>query len=195
MSTYSITGNSADGNVSSNNGTYSVARSGGGTLTLNPSGTSLITVGQWESGGTKSCNEGFIEFDLSTFWATNPGAVISAAALTLNANVVGGGASGKSYQARLYDWGATVTTADFLAGASLSGQTLLAHYTSNGTTGNKTWTDDAMASSAQASSGFLRMILFGADQMNNVAPSAGTDEYISWSSADSAGNLPSSLKA
>jgi hypothetical protein len=109
--------------VSDGGATYATARSGG-ALTLN-SGLNSFQVGQGVSAGYE-CYEGFISFDTSSVVGT-----VSEAALSI---VVGENyetATDFTCNARRLDWG-TLTTADWIAGASLSGQALLATFATSG---------------------------------------------------------------
>lgn len=125
MTTYTIYSGTGDGTITSSNGTYSTARSGSG-LSADTSDTTLF-VGQTALGSFE-CKEAFVSFDTSGV----AGAVTSAT-LSLFINGLELPSTNFTLNARRLDWG-TLTTADWIAGASLSGQTLLATYaTSTGT--------------------------------------------------------------
>lgn len=111
---------SAAGFIQSSHATYATARSGSSLVAY----TSELTVesGQAISGGVYYCLETFLSFDTSSIPA---GATITAVELSLD------GYSDRGYQAftnevRVRDWGATLTTADYVAGADLSALTRVA---------------------------------------------------------------------
>lgn len=116
---------SADGEVNSTSSTYSTARAGGSTK-----GTS--TAWNWMTIGQATgywCYESFVGFDTSSIGAD---ATVTAATLYL-----GGGTDYSTtdftIEARKKDWGGTITTADWVPGANLSGYSLCATYpTSSG---------------------------------------------------------------
>lgn len=74
-------------------------------------------------------------------------------------------------QARLHTWGTALTTADFVAGASLSGKTLLAHLTTSGLTVNayNSMVTDALATNINQS-GYTDIVFCSKNQVDNVAP-------------------------
>ena len=149
-----------------------------------------ISVGQWYSNSgepdyidTSVVYEAFLGFDTSAIGDTD---TISAAVLnvTSNADV---STTDFDLQARLRDWGTTVTTADWVAGASLSGLTLLAHYaTSGGFTANSAYNfvDDAMPANT-SKTGTTRMLLCSSRTVSGTDPSG--DEYVAIKSAETTG--------
>lgn len=106
---------------SSSTTSYTLARSGE-NLYVPPSGDGY-SVGQYppdEFNTIWECYEGFLDFDTSGVVG-----LISSATLSLG---LAGDVSEEDFtvQARTHDWGTTLTTADWVAGASLSTKTLLA---------------------------------------------------------------------
>lgn len=179
MATSVIYGVTADARVECGNAAYANAREGTGTLAAGAdTAVTFLTNQEITGGSVYYCYESFIGFDLTAFWAANPGAVISAATLTLYTDAIA--SSSKRIDARLQDWGATVTTADFVAGSALSAKPLLAH-ASPTATGDIVFTDDAMVANVPTS-GVMRMLLAGNDQMSNIAPTV--NETIGFRSAD-----------
>lgn len=110
---------SGGGRVASYNADYATARAGSGSLLL---GAGSLLWGQLESGGTYYCYECMLAFDLTSIPS---GATITSATFSGYPNDV---ATTNAYTIRLraYDWGPTLATSDFVAGASLSSYTLLA---------------------------------------------------------------------
>lgn len=142
MATYVIYSDSADGYVYSQAAfsAYSTARSGGGTLTADSS-NDYVVVGQVQIPGALAdyyCYEGFISFDTSGIGA-NP----TAAVLDMYGAFDWSGVN-FTVNARAYDWGASVTTADYIAGASLSANALRATFATSGftTSGYNTFTSE-----------------------------------------------------
>lgn len=127
---FTINPTSGSGNLLSASSTsYSLARSGE-NLVASPTGS--YTIGQYlvpddgENPDLWYVYESFMDFDTSAVTGT-----ISSVTLSL------GLASDESVndftiEARLYNWGASLTTADWIAGASLGGNTLLATLSTSG---------------------------------------------------------------
>lgn len=187
MATRVVYGDTADGAaLSSDSATnYAAARAGTGSdgLLVDASATTLtvsgvLGIGQRFFGGNAYyVGQGFIAFDTT-------GITPSTATLSLNLSA---DTSTTDFVTRVYlfDWGTTLTTADFQANATAASNTLVAHIDSNGigaTGAYKSFTDDALAANINAA-GFTRLLMVSLNQINNVAPT--TDEHLSWSSADS----------
>lgn len=156
--------------------TYSTVRAGN-SLSLN-GGANDMRVGQTLVGGPEYVIwQVFLEFDLSAIG----GATVNSA--TLKLSPTSGDDSDTDFVMRLrdLDYG-TVGTADFVAGASLSGTgTLRAHYaTSGGWTGNgalRSFDDDALAAAVTAAlGGFARFVLYSSRQESGDAPTG--DEFV-----------------
>lgn len=102
---------------------YATARAGGALVAY---GTSSGDVGQNGELNPPDpfnyvCFESFLSFDTSTIVGT-----ITSVVLSLRSD--GDGGMSGSVEARLHDWGPTLTTADWVAGADLASKTLLAAY-------------------------------------------------------------------
>lgn len=122
MATLTVYAGSADGELRSNNATYLTARSGGGTFVTNTTATTGTT-GQEFFNSQYYVYELFWGFDTSSLGAS---ANISSALLDLYAwSRNTSGSSAFTNEVRLHDWGGTVTTADWVAGADMSSKTLL----------------------------------------------------------------------
>lgn len=168
--TYTIFGDTADGYVTSSPGTVD---GGGGSVAT----TGDIYVGQQVA----TAYEGFIGFDTSAVAGT-----ITAVTLSLW-GVNDTSTTDFTLEARVYDWGATLTGADWRSPATLATLTLVA---SRSTASWPTGAYNALTSQAAFlsninKSGFTRLILSSSRQRAGDVPS-GT-EFVGMSSSDAAG--------
>ena len=170
-----------DGYVSSANSTYATARSGGSLSS--DTGSSAFSVGQYFNSPTYTCWEGFIDPDTSAIPDTDG---ISSAVLSLY-GTSDQSATNFTNNARLFDWGTSLTTADWIAGASLSAQTLLATFDSASYVDAvyNDFTSDAAFIANVNKTGETRIILSSSRHEAGNAPTGA--EYINWSSANVAG--------
>ena len=172
--TYTIFSNAAnDGYVNSENATYATARAGSSLIAT--ANTADIFIGQLQS-GSFGVYEGFVNFTTSAASGT-----ITSATLSLYGQFDGSDTD-FTVNARNSDYTAGgLTTADWIAGASLSGQTLLATFATSGG-----WSDAAYNSfTSQAAfltninqSGNTGIILSSSRHEGNNAPGTGTFEYV-----------------
>ena len=173
MTTTVIYADSADGWITSNSLTYSIAADGLGTVSVgtttgNFCGQRSITAGNF------SCYETFLSFDTSTI----TGATVSSAVLDLY------GQSDSSsidfvMRARLYAYG-TLAAADFTTPANMPSQTLLCHWDTAGgwsTSAYTTFTDDAFAANV-VQGGNTQMGIYSSRHQSSTAPASGTNEYV-----------------
>jgi hypothetical protein len=181
--TFTIHPSAQAGDVESgDSGTYSAARSGTGSLGLFANPGADIRVGQtFFSGDTYNPSyvalyEGFLDFSL----ASVTGTVVSA---TLSLGL-GFDFSDTDFavEARTRDWGASLSTADWVAGASLGGLTLLATLATSGIgavdaykamTQTGTALKDAVVA---AGAGTLRILL--CSDLTRLNNSPGGDEFV-----------------
>ena len=200
VGTQTITGTSAssvsgtvdsgtnDGGVGTRDADYETARAGGSAVAADTSnfalstgdlgGSNLAGIGQIEFVGSYFLGEGFVSFDLSGLTADT----ISSASLSLYASSFSGTFT---VEARLYDWGATLTAADWVPGADLGDYPLLATLAStdittsaqNAFTENGTALRDAIASAA----GGTLSILLATDTLRT---GAAVGQFIQFHSAD-----------
>lgn len=119
LTVYASTANS--GLLSSHHATYSTARSGANLTLAAPSAVSGFQADQSRIGGNYFCEEIALDFDASSLPDT---AVVSAVAFKMTHWFNAGSPTG-TIEVRLYDFGA-LAAADYVDGASLSAQTLLA---------------------------------------------------------------------
>lgn len=170
MPSVTVYASSESGHIRSRNATYSTARSGG-TLTPSVDGATMF-VGQG-GGGIYDVWEAFLAFDLASAGIPD-GATITAAVLGIYATADDSGTD-FTIGARDLDYGATLTSADWVAGASLS-STGTERATLDTTPGISTsayvdFTDAAMVALVEASlSGTLRLVLYSSRTVSGSAP-------------------------
>lgn len=183
VSTLTVYSDTADGGIRSDDATYATARSGS-SFTLNAGEVSFgIQVGQYFDGATYQLFETFFSFDTSSL---GTGAIISAATFSLY------GASDDTttdftMEARLRDWGATLETSDWVAGASLSGLTSLATFATSGFSiaGYNDFTDVALPANVNKT-GSTRMIVVSSLLTAGTTPTTTGERLRVWT-ADQAG--------
>jgi hypothetical protein len=186
MTVATIFAGTNDGQLACSNATYATARSGGGTLAVDTSATTAYQ-GQELYSGVFYCYVYGLDFDTSAIPAN---AIISSAVLSLCPySKLANNGSAPVVRARLSDWGTTLTTADWIAGASLSGLPLLAHIAQADvvTSGNpyNAFTDDAMAANI-VKGGHTRMLIVSDRLEAGTAPGTG-QEYVRWIAMDFTG--------
>jgi hypothetical protein len=167
VATYTINASSTNvGRVRSySNSGWSGARSGTKTLTADLTG--YPPTGQYKVPSTNFyVYQSYLEFDTSGVVGT-----ITSAVLKIN---VYSRTNDQSYdiEARLFDFGAGVTTADYIAGASLGSYTLLATLADTAATPGayRTFTDVAMAANINVS-GTTRIMLCDSRTRSDLSPS------------------------
>jgi hypothetical protein len=179
MSTLTVFADAADGRVRANHATYANARTGSGATMY-----SDTTSGYYGQDLGFYANEYFVSFDTSSIPDDN---VVSNPVLSLtyfenssDTNFIA--------QARLYDWGATLTTADWVSGDDLSSLPLLATWDTNSFTGVNTYqafiSEPAFANAINKT-GFTRIIISSSRHLAGNEPTG--IEYMGINSADVAG--------
>lgn len=168
MATLTAYSSTADGYIESNSATYSTARAGGGTLNA-IAAANFCNLGQ-RLGGDYYCYEAFLDFDTSSI---PDDATITAVELSLCGNGDDSSVTDFDLEARLHDWGASLTTADWVAGADLGGKTLLASKATSG------WSASAYNAFTENGSNFR-------DNINKT----GVTRILICSSRHRAGNAP-----
>ena len=193
MSTLVVYSDTTDGHITSartvggTTNDYALVRAGTG-LFANPAYTYLWVGQNWAYDSDFDDNslvviEGFLAFDTSSI---PDGDTVSAAVLNLTA-LADGSTTDFTIEARLSDWGTGLTTADYVAGASLSGLTLLAHRaTSSGWTAAYDLTDDAFPANVNKT-GTTRLLLCSSRTTAGTSPTIDRDEYVYAYSADQTG--------
>lgn len=175
MSIATIYAASPSGLILSTSATYANARAGAG-LARTQWPTSGSALGQQLTGGTYNVWQTLLDFDTSglpdaaTIVEAYASFVASADSSTTNFTIL----------AYLYDWGTTLDTSDFVAGANLSALTAFADYTIGGTISTSGYTNiSRVADGATAGinkTGKTRLLLASANQRDNVAPT--TNEFL-----------------
>lgn len=178
----------ADGYLtSSSSSSYTDARAGTGSLSADTASTTF-NVGQLQSGAkivTDTCYEGFLSFDTSTITDSDLVTVVTLDVWLVTDNST----TDFTIEARERDWGASLTTGDYVAGASLSGLTLMASIATSGigaTGAYKTLTSQAaFLTATNLKTGTVYLLLDSSRQVGNNDPTG--NEYVVLSSADNTG--------
>lgn len=177
LTTYTLFA-AVDGQISSNHSTYSIARAGSSLALDNDADAA---VGQLVA-GNRYCYESFLSFDTSAV-----AGVVQSATLSLY-----GSADGSTVdfvlEARLHDWGATLETGDWVAGADLAAKTLVASYNTAGgwsTSGYNAFTSEAAFVSGINQSGSTRLVLSSSRQRNADVPP--NNEYVIFYASEDSG--------
>lgn len=107
----SIYGETSDGRCYSQDAAWTIAQSftGGGTCVDGTGSDNMLYYGDF--GATYDLVQSFFEFDTSIIPATD---TISSVAFSLVSNGTGAGSHGGTWQARIYDWGGTLTDPDWI---------------------------------------------------------------------------------
>lgn len=182
MPTYTFYSGTGGGYLQSSSTSYSTARAGSsiGGITNDD-----LVVGQARIGSTRYCYESFLSFDLSGL----PAGTITAATLRLWGTYQGSGPD-FTVNARSRSWvSGGLTSADWVAGASLSSLTLLASFATSGfnASGYNDFTSQAALLTAAAARGTLEVILCSSRHEAGDDPASGTDDLVQFSSADASG--------
>lgn len=173
-----------DGNISSSNATYATARSGSG-LVADTASIILTAGGQDLSFTTYDVYEGFFSFDTSPVPDAD---TISAVVLSLKGDDAGSSPT-FSLQARVFNWGATLTTADWIAGASLSGNTLVATFATSGwsITAYNAFTESGTAFRTAINKTGTTFLMTCSDQTVSGTTPTDTNQLVNVWMADNAG--------
>ena len=180
--TTTVYSDTADGLNQNSSTVYLTARSGGGTFQVRTTNTQ-------EEGGQTFATPNYIFQELMFGWDTSAiddADTVSAAVVDLWL-LTDLSTTDHTQELRLHDWGATLTSADFVAGADLGSKTLLASIATSGigaTGAYKTFTDVAMPANVNKT-GFTRVVLC-TDRMRNADVPTG-NERMDWSMADTSG--------
>lgn len=182
MTVYTIYSDAEDGFVlSTGSGTYAAAAA----MTSNPSvvGNSL-QIGQQVSDSLYEIDESFLSFITSVVSGTITTAVLSIFVPT------GGNATDQDFtiEARIHDWGATLTTADVVAPGSLGGKTLVASKATSGVTENayNDFADVALPANVNQS-GTTYLILNSDRHRLATGPTPDVPEYVQGFASEQAG--------
>ena len=178
MTTVTIYSDIADGYIASEGTPYSLAANGTGDSFAAVNGGVFGNIGQWTNASPRYYIwQSFIQFDTSSI---PDDAVITSATLYLY------GSSDTSdvdftIEARLHDWGASLTTADYVIGSNLSSKTLLASMSTSGfiTSGYNSLTENGSNLRDNINkTGTTYIVLCSAEQTNGSPPPTNTQEYV-----------------
>lgn len=179
MATYTFypsTSNSGWASSYDNGGSYTKARAGTGSYGVAVAiGSATDYIGQTKSGAIVGCFETYLEFDTSSL----AGKTITSATLSIYPTTLANSGGSWTNEARLYDYGTSLTTADYVAGASISGYTSLATLTSAASTTGayRAFTDVALPANINKT-GKTRIGIFSSEQRLNSAPTG--QEYVAF---------------
>lgn len=168
----------ADGYVYGEDASYAIART---TVLADSNSSAVFIVGQTTNFG---CYEGFISFDTSSIGS---GATVTLATLSVYVDVLGSGGGYFTYQARIKNWGATLTNADWVSGAAdFSAYTLVASLDSSAMTAGayRALTSESAFLTNVAKTGTTYIMATSSDHLAGNEPT-GT-EYVRAYSADDA---------
>jgi hypothetical protein len=181
--TTTVFADTTDGSITSEKNVYATAAGAGGTLYLNNPDTTVLTVGQEVfPGPTYEVYEAFVQFDTSSI---DDGDTIDSAVLSLDGND-NHSTTDFTAEAAVYDWGTSVTTADWRTATQLGALTRVATFASSGySSGYNAFTSDAAFVSNVNKTGATRLIVFSARHRTTTTPP--DQEYIFFSTADTAG--------
>lgn len=179
-----IYGDTSDGRLEGQGATYNVARQGTGTVAIDTTGTASAT-GQFFS-STYSCYQQYWAFDTSIIDDDDIVTGVSLELYQTGQNLAGGNFT---VEARAFDWGATLTTADYRPGNTLSSYTLLASIATSGMgTLNRYY---ALTSTAAfltvdgLKTGMVRLFTSSSKQRTGTTP---TDrEFVQFATANASG--------
>ncbi len=186
MATLTAFSDVADLLVYCSDATYANARAGTGTLADDGPTSTDVQAGQGESEGVFTCAETLLPFDTSALGAL---ATVSGAVLSLFENSGSSAFSNAGdVEARLHDFGATLTAADFVAGVDLGGKTLLGVVASASWTNNvyNAFSDVAMGANVDKI-GTTRIVICWSRHRAGNQPGVAAYEYANFLSADQTG--------
>lgn len=184
MTVTTIYSDAADDWIQSQDVVYATCRAGGGSTGVG--GGAVLSIGQWDPStfGFYLCYESFISFDTSVVGA---GQEVTQAQLGLY-GTFDGSVTDYTIEARVDDWGASVTTGDWVPGADLGALRRVATFATSGwsTAGYNTFTEDGGNFRSEINvTGSTRLILVTDRLVAGTAPT--TVELVQASSADAAG--------
>jgi hypothetical protein len=196
VSTLVVYGDTSDGYVNSTSGidgpdgpsgTYADARNGTGQqlwANTNFNGyyiNHLAFTTDWDY-VLYAIDEAFLSWDTSSLGSS---ASVSSVVMQLTSYYPGGGGT---QQVRLYDWGTSLTTADFRTGDAFAALTLLCHAadSSFAFSNTVTFTDDAFAANVNKT-GSTRVVMAANYLASNTSPDSGGTSGAALYYADNAG--------
>ncbi|PZG20620.1 hypothetical protein [Nonomuraea aridisoli] len=179
-----IYGEPADGRLEGQGNTYAAARNGTGTI-LNDTTGAFSATGQFFV-STYSCYQQYWAFDTSAITDSDEVTAVQLALYQTGQNLAGGNFV---VEARAFDWGDTLTTADYRPGNTLNTYTLLASINTNSMgTLNQYYTlnsQPAFLSVPGLKTGMVRLFTSSSKQRTGTAPTA--REFVQFATADASG--------
>lgn len=185
MPSHTFFSGTADNRIQADGSTYAIARAGTSTLTAGTvTDTNRATAGQQEFFGYRWWSF-FFAFDTSAIDDTD---TVDSATVSIYFHT-DSSSTDFTIEIREKDWGASVTTADFVAGASLSGLTLLASKTTSGlsTAAYTDFTSEAAITSWVNKTGTSYALMCSSHTTNNTAPGVGATVSVDGYTADDSG--------
>lgn len=183
MTTVTIYSDTADGYCNSSSTSYTSASNGTG-IGASPA-AAVGYVGQYIIGGTTYVvHLGYLKFDTSSI--PDDAEITSVTLSCYGYNDLS--TTDFTVEARLHDWGASLTSADWIAGSALSGKTLLASRSSLGwnTSGYNTFTENGSNFRNNINkTGTTYIVLCSAEHTAQSPPT--NDEYIGLYFSDETG--------
>lgn len=178
MPSYTIYANTGDGYISSTSGAYATAATGG-SLSAN-SAASTAVIGQTLS-TFYTCYEGFFDFNTSSVVG-----VVTSATFNLHGSS-DASTTDFTMRCRLYNWGGTLTTADWIAYSALGGNTLLATFATSGfsTSGYNAFTENGTNLRDNISASTTSVVVSSSRQESLTTPTG--DELVQVFTANQSG--------
>lgn len=181
MATLVVYAKTSDGYLDSYSDTYSIARAGTGYIQVF-TGVNAVQTGQWNNDGTYHIYEAFLQYDTSAipdyaYVESVKEELYLANDFTFSSNFI--------EEVRSYDWGDTLTAADWVAGANLGNYTLLSSKTVSPSAGYNEFPTSANFIAAINKTGDTRLFHSSDRVRSNTTPIGA--EYIQWYSAEQTG--------
>ena len=167
MASYLVYSELSDGYIKSTNSTYSTARAGSNLSVTDDDASTAFAIGQELDGSTYDVRQAFFQFDTSFLQSDET--VLTAALRLYHPSNTG---SAHTLEVREHDWGASLGTGDFVAGANLGSKTLLAEYerSSSESAGNITYFSTGDFPDAINKSGNTRIMVHAKEQRTGEEP-------------------------
>jgi hypothetical protein len=177
MTTTTVYADTSDGKIISEDATYSTCRAGAAlSQTTNATADRVGQLTGYE------CHELFFRFDTSSIPDTD---TVDSAVFSLDGNT-DASTTDFTMEARASAWGATLTTADWVAGADLGALTLLASLsTASYSAGYMDFTSDAAFPANVSKTGYTELLVCSSRHRVGTAPTG--NEYVVVTMADTAG--------
>jgi hypothetical protein len=187
MTTTICYGDAADGYLENFSGTYTAARDGTGTYSIVDTSDTVARWGQKFSGGTYFASEAFLS------WAYTVPATetVTAAYIRVRASSALSTGVTRALEIREYDWGATMTSADWRTAAAFSALPQIANIDSAQNAGTLYISAGSTTLVTRlASASPLRVVCTSDRQRSSTTPSVDEEAYLSSSDASGTGDDP-----